>query len=115
MADRPGEGLNMRSIFHEILARYLDSDQYAFDASPRELWPEPRAEGVPKAPTRPKAGRRNGSASIGSTVSLNPKIDRIGGRIASQLVTLRTCHTRRPGSPPQLAPAAPRHRRRRRR
>jgi len=31
----------MRSIFHEILARYLDSDQYAFDTSPRELWPEP--------------------------------------------------------------------------
>jgi hypothetical protein len=29
----------MRNIFHEILARYLDSEQHAFDASPRELWP----------------------------------------------------------------------------
>ncbi len=39
----------MRSIFHEILARYLDSDQYAFDASPRELWPEPSAERRPES------------------------------------------------------------------
>jgi hypothetical protein len=29
----------MRSIFHEILARYLGSDQYAFEATSRELWP----------------------------------------------------------------------------
>ena len=47
----------MRSIFHEILARYLDSDLYAFDASPRELWPEPGAERHPesadKASSRP--------------------------------------------------------------
>ena len=39
----------MRSIFHEILARYLDSDQYAFDTSPRELWPEPSAERRPES------------------------------------------------------------------
>ena len=39
----------MRSIFHEILARYLDSDQYAFDASPRELWPEPSSERRPES------------------------------------------------------------------
>ena len=32
----------MRNIFHEILARYLESDQFAFGASSRELWPEPR-------------------------------------------------------------------------
>jgi hypothetical protein len=31
----------MRSIFHQILARYLDSDQHAFDAYSHELWPEP--------------------------------------------------------------------------
>ena len=29
----------MRHIFHNILARYLESDQHAFEASPRELWP----------------------------------------------------------------------------
>ena len=44
----------MRSIFHEILARYLDSDQYAFDASPRELWPETRAERPPESPNKAK-------------------------------------------------------------
>jgi hypothetical protein len=46
----------MRSIFHDILARYLDSDQYAFDTTPRELWPEPsierRAESAGKAACR---------------------------------------------------------------
>ena len=46
----------MRSIFQEILARYLDSDQYAFDATPRELWPEPsvapRPEGASRASSR---------------------------------------------------------------
>ncbi len=30
----------MRNIFHEILARYLDSEQHAFDTSARELWSE---------------------------------------------------------------------------
>lgn len=29
----------MRSIVHEILARYLESDQFAFGESSRELWP----------------------------------------------------------------------------
>jgi hypothetical protein len=43
----------MRSIFHEILARYLDSEQHAFDASPRELWPETRASWHPLAQAQP--------------------------------------------------------------
>jgi hypothetical protein len=42
----------MRSIFHEILARYLDSDQYAFDASPRELWPEPSSGRHPESASK---------------------------------------------------------------
>jgi len=42
----------MRHIFHEILARYLDSNQFAFDASPRELWPSEQA-----APRPQPAGR----------------------------------------------------------
>lgn len=33
----------MRHIFHRILDRYLDGNQIAFDTSPRELWPEPKA------------------------------------------------------------------------
>ena len=32
----------MRHIFHEILERYLDSEQAAFDTSVRELWPTER-------------------------------------------------------------------------
>jgi hypothetical protein len=32
----------MRHVFHEILSRYLSNEQFAFEASPRELWPEPR-------------------------------------------------------------------------
>ena len=47
----------MRHVLHEILARYLDSDQYAFDASPRELWPEANSgrhpESDEKATSRP--------------------------------------------------------------
>ena len=43
----------MRSIFHEILARYLDDEQHAFDASPRELWPEPRASWHPLTQGQP--------------------------------------------------------------
>ena len=43
----------MRSIVHEVLARYLGTDQYAFDTSPRERWPDsgfvPRAEGLGQA------------------------------------------------------------------
>jgi hypothetical protein len=38
----------MRHVFHEILARYLDSDQPAFEATSRELWPEPRASWHPR-------------------------------------------------------------------
>jgi hypothetical protein len=38
----------MRHIFHEILARYLASDQFAFDASRRELWPEARPSWHPE-------------------------------------------------------------------
>jgi len=40
----------MRHIFHEILARYLDGEQHAFEASPRELWPQPTAAWHPPAP-----------------------------------------------------------------
>jgi hypothetical protein len=29
----------MRHVFHEILARYLESEQHAFDASSGKLWP----------------------------------------------------------------------------
>ena len=42
----------MRSVFHEILARYLDSDQYAFDTAPRELWPEPSFKSRPETATK---------------------------------------------------------------
>ena len=34
----------MRNIFHEILARYLDPDQHAFETTSRELWPSERFE-----------------------------------------------------------------------
>ena len=34
----------MRNIFHEILARYLDTDQHAFETTSRELWPSERFE-----------------------------------------------------------------------
>ena len=37
----------MRHIFHRILDRYLDGGQISFDASPRELWPEPRTSWHP--------------------------------------------------------------------
>ncbi len=33
----------MRHIVHDILARYLGSEQYAFETSPSELWPESAA------------------------------------------------------------------------
>ena len=29
----------MRHIFHDILARYLESEQHAFEASSGKLWP----------------------------------------------------------------------------
>jgi hypothetical protein len=52
----------MRHIFHEILARYLESEQHAFDIAPRELWPEaspswhPEARRVTGSPA-PERGR----------------------------------------------------------
>lgn len=46
----------MRNIVHEILARYLDSDQHAFDTTPRELWPEPSSQRHPE--TADKAASR---------------------------------------------------------
>lgn len=36
--------MTMRHIFHEILSRYLDGEQHAFDSSPRELWPSGQFE-----------------------------------------------------------------------
>jgi hypothetical protein len=42
----------MRHIFHEILSRYLDSEQFAFDASPRELWSATSATWHPQASVR---------------------------------------------------------------
>jgi hypothetical protein len=33
----------MRHIVHDILARYLGSEQHAFEASARELWPQSAA------------------------------------------------------------------------
>jgi hypothetical protein len=55
----------MRHIFHRILDRYLEGGQYAFDASPRELWPEPKRSwhplvGQPSGAPAPEHGRRNG-------------------------------------------------------
>jgi hypothetical protein len=51
----------MRHVFHEILARYLDSDQHAFEATSRELWPEPRASWHPPV-TGQTGGRKSESA-----------------------------------------------------
>jgi hypothetical protein len=45
----------MRHVFHAILARYLDSEQHAFEASPRELWPSTRPTWHP-----PVAGQTGG-------------------------------------------------------
>jgi hypothetical protein len=47
----------MRSVFHEILARYLSTDQYAFEATSRELWPEPRTSWHPQAGGASPGGR----------------------------------------------------------
>jgi hypothetical protein len=52
----------MRSIFHEILARYLDSEQHAFDASPRELWPQSQLD------TRWQAAARSQGRATGRDV-----------------------------------------------
>jgi hypothetical protein len=56
----------MRSIFHEILARYLNSEQHAFDASPRELWPETQASWHPlaQAGRQPPGRTQQGAAGL---------------------------------------------------
>ncbi len=51
----------MRHILHEILSRYLISDQHAFDASPRELWPSAPFEFQP-----PASGSGGGIAELGA-------------------------------------------------
>lgn len=43
----------MRHVFHEILARYLDSEQHAFDPSWREFWPDVRPSWHPPLAERP--------------------------------------------------------------
>lgn len=53
----------MRHIFHEILARYLDNDQHAFDPSWREFWPDVRPSWHPPVTSQaggqlPKRARR---------------------------------------------------------
>jgi hypothetical protein len=47
----------MRHIIHQILARYLNTERAAFDASLRELWPTDRYAFRP-----PSAG--NGAAPV---------------------------------------------------
>ena len=66
----------MRHIFHEILARYLANDQFAFDASPRELWPEPRPTWHPEV-------RRN-SRNSGSPAPERGRHDRVHRELESQ-------------------------------
>ena len=34
----------MRSLAHQLLARYLRTDQYAFETTSRELWPQPTVQ-----------------------------------------------------------------------
>jgi hypothetical protein len=46
----------MRPIFHEILARYLDNEQHAFDPSWREFWPDVRPSWHPPV-TSPAGGQ----------------------------------------------------------
>ena len=43
----------MRHVFHEILARYLDNQQHAFDPSWREFWPDTRPSWHPPVATQP--------------------------------------------------------------
>jgi len=43
----------MRPIFHEILARYLDNEQHAFDPSWREFWPDVRPSWHPPVTGQP--------------------------------------------------------------
>ncbi len=56
----------MRHIFHEILARYLESEQHAFETSPRELWPESRPPWHPQAPqvSRKPSARERGRQRV---------------------------------------------------
>jgi hypothetical protein len=49
----------MRHIFHEILERYLNSEQAAFDTSVRELWPTERYALRPRS-TRSGSGSGTG-------------------------------------------------------
>lgn len=55
----------MRHVFHEILARYLDNEQHAFDPSWREFWPDVRPSWHPLVAARasgqvPERARRQG-------------------------------------------------------
>jgi hypothetical protein len=43
----------MRHVFHEILARYLDGEQHAFDPSWREFWPDVRPTWHPPVAAQP--------------------------------------------------------------
>ncbi len=56
----------MRHIFHEILARYLESEQHAFDASSGKLWPAAWSETRWQAAARAagRADRPEGDARI---------------------------------------------------
>jgi hypothetical protein len=46
----------MRHILHEILARYLNTDQYAFEPTPREFWPaQARSDGRAAYDAEPEA------------------------------------------------------------
>jgi hypothetical protein len=60
----------MRHIIHQILARYLNSESAAFDASLRELWPtdryafRPRSAGNGAAPAEEPARNRAASREL---------------------------------------------------
>ena len=61
----------MRHIFHEILARYLGSDQYAFESTSRELWP---VEGyVPLTARAPKEDASEDNARNYREFALEPQ------------------------------------------
>jgi hypothetical protein len=62
----------MRNIFHDILARYLDGEQHAFESSPRELWPtvnefwNPQVTVVPTSQLARRNSRRQDSRELES-------------------------------------------------
>ena len=56
----------MRHILHEILARYLANDQYAFETTSRELWPESHFPPQPQA-----GGNGSGLAERGAGKRIN--------------------------------------------